>query len=98
MSSVRDMFHAFLRCICFSYFSTTRCGIERSSRWVGDPLEYPTVRHLICGCLLQLGVTFQLVERGVDNACFEQGLESWRARHPEPVLDAVLEATASFNT
>jgi len=45
-----------------------------------------------------LGVTFQLVQRGVDNACFERGLESWRARHPEPVLDAVLESMASSNT
>jgi len=34
-----------------------------------------------------LGVTFQLVQRGLDKACFERGLESWRARQPE-VLDA----------
>jgi len=42
-----------------------------------------------------LGVTFQLVHRGVDNACFERGLESWRVRHPEPIVDAILETTTS---
>jgi hypothetical protein len=37
----------------------------------------------------------ELVHRRLDNACFERGLESWRARHPETVtaMDAVLEAT-----
>ncbi|KAH9953916.1 magnesium-dependent phosphatase-1 [Lactifluus volemus] len=30
-----------------------------------------------------LGVTFQLVLDGLDNACFEQGLKTWRERHPE---------------
>ncbi|KAN0109355.1 magnesium-dependent phosphatase-1 [Russula decolorans] len=39
-----------------------------------------------------LGVTFQLVQRGLDNACFEKGLENWRARNPE-VLDAAAEET-----
>jgi len=42
-----------------------------------------------------LGVTFQLVQQGVDNACFEKGLEVWRARHPaELVSDAAPEETA----
>ncbi|KAI0268442.1 magnesium-dependent phosphatase-1 [Russula aff. rugulosa BPL654] len=40
-----------------------------------------------------LGVTFQLVQRGLDNACFEKGLENWRTRHPEKVLDAAPEET-----
>lgn len=39
-----------------------------------------------------------MVQQGVDNACFEKGLENWRARHPEKVLDVtpeekVLDAT-----
>ncbi|KAH9988846.1 acid phosphatase-domain-containing protein [Russula vinacea] len=34
-----------------------------------------------------LGVTFQLVQEGLNNACFEKGLENWRAQHPEKVLD-----------
>ena len=44
--------------------------------------------------LLQQGVTFRLVQRGLDNACFEKGLESWRARHPEAELDASPKETA----
>jgi len=30
-----------------------------------------------------LGVTFQLVSRGIDNTTFEKGLASWRKRNPE---------------
>ena len=45
--------------------------------------------------LLRQGVTFHLVQHGLDNACFEKGLESWRARHPETVLDASPEETAA---
>ncbi|KAI0290401.1 magnesium-dependent phosphatase-1 [Multifurca ochricompacta] len=39
-----------------------------------------------------LGVTFHLVSRGVNNTCFERGLESWRAKHLEKVLDALPDA------
>ncbi|KAH9971643.1 magnesium-dependent phosphatase-1 [Russula compacta] len=42
-----------------------------------------------------LGVKFQLVHRGLDNACFDQGLESWRAQHPEKDTDAALEETTT---
>jgi magnesium-dependent phosphatase 1 len=39
-----------------------------------------------------LGVTFQLVPRGVDNTTFEKGLASWRKRNPEIPLE---ETTSS---
>jgi len=39
-----------------------------------------------------LGVTFQLVSRGLDNATFEKGLASWRSRNPEIPLE---ETTSS---
>ncbi len=51
------------------------------------------IRQLIFGLLRQQGVTFQLVQRGLDNTCFEKGLENWRARHPEQVLDTAQEET-----
>ncbi|KAI0261115.1 magnesium-dependent phosphatase-1 [Gloeopeniophorella convolvens] len=34
-----------------------------------------------------LGVTFELVQRGLDNVSFERGLEKWRTNHPEQVLE-----------
>ncbi|KAF8485702.1 magnesium-dependent phosphatase-1 [Russula ochroleuca] len=40
-----------------------------------------------------LGVTFQLVQQGLDNACFEKGVENWRAQHPEKVLDDAAKET-----
>ncbi|KAI9454717.1 magnesium-dependent phosphatase-1 [Russula earlei] len=39
------------------------------------------------------GVFCCLVHRGVDNACFEQGLQNWRSQHPKKVLDAAEEKT-----
>ena len=50
LEMVSRLFHWFLRISCHlfpSYFSTTRCGIERSSHWVSDPPEFPIIRHLI---------------------------------------------------
>jgi len=49
---VRWFVGSFLCILCYlfpSYFSTTRCGIERSSHWVraSDSPGYPTIRHLI---------------------------------------------------
>ncbi|KAH9954210.1 magnesium-dependent phosphatase-1 [Russula dissimulans] len=40
-----------------------------------------------------LGVTFQLVQWGLDKACFERGLENWRARQPQ-ILDAAPTETS----
>jgi len=40
-----------------------------------------------------LGVTFQLVQRGLDRTCFERGLETWRVRHSEKVTTALPEET-----
>ncbi|KAI9454767.1 magnesium-dependent phosphatase-1 [Lactarius psammicola] len=34
-----------------------------------------------------LGVTFQLVSRGLDNTTFERGLATWRSRNPEISLE-----------
>ncbi|KAI9430347.1 magnesium-dependent phosphatase-1 [Lactarius indigo] len=41
-----------------------------------------------------LGVTFQLVPRGLDNATFEKGLASWRSRNPEVSLDESASSSA----
>jgi len=45
-----------------------------------------------------LGVTFQMVPQGLDNTCFERGLETWRERHPEMVLDAAPEEATPGET
>jgi len=44
-----------------------------------------------------LGVTFQLVQRGLDKACFERGLENWRARQPEVLDVASKESTGTLD-
>ncbi|KAI0044063.1 magnesium-dependent phosphatase-1 [Auriscalpium vulgare] len=38
-----------------------------------------------------LGVTFVLVHNGLDNRTFEHGLDEWRKRHPEEVVNDVTE-------
>ncbi|TFK38575.1 magnesium-dependent phosphatase-1 [Crucibulum laeve] len=37
----------------------------------------------------KLGVTFQIVPRGLTNKIFEDGLAKWRRRHPEEVMDGI---------
>lgn len=37
--------------------------------------------------ILSLGVTFCLVQSGVNDRAFEQGLAEWRRRHPVEVAE-----------
>ncbi len=44
---------------------------------------------------LLIGVTFFLVERGVDEATFEAGLTEWRRRHAHEEVEADAKASES---
>jgi len=46
----------------------------------------------------KLGVTFILVQQGMNNAAFNRGLEEWRRRHPPPPFNLEVETEEAIDS